>query len=53
MHMLEHSIPDDREDSENELHRKIGKGIQEPIETVDDKAFRKVEIVATLKKNLT
>jgi hypothetical protein len=28
-HMLEHFAPDDREDSDSELHRKIRKEIQE------------------------
>jgi len=49
MHMLEHFIPDDRVDSDNKLHRKIRKEIQEPTDMVDDKAFRNEEI-ANLKK---
>jgi len=50
MHMLEHFVPDDREDSDNELHRKIRKEVQEPPDTADDKAFTKEEIIANLKK---
>jgi hypothetical protein len=50
MHMLEHFVPDDREDSDNELHRKIRKEIQEPPDTADDKGFTKEEIIANLKK---
>jgi hypothetical protein len=50
MHMLEHFVPDDREDSDNELHRKIRKEIQEPPDTADDKDFTKEEIIANLKK---
>ena len=30
MHMREQFVPDNREDSDNELHRKIRKEIQEP-----------------------
>jgi hypothetical protein len=41
----------DREDSDNEFHRKIWKNIQEPPNTTDDKAFTKEEILANLKKN--
>jgi hypothetical protein len=48
MHMLEHFVPDDREDG-NELHRKIRKEIQEPPDTADDKDFTKEEIIANLK----
>jgi len=50
MHMLEHFVSDDREDSDNELHRKIRKDVQEPPDTADDKAFTKEEIIASLKK---
>jgi len=50
MHMLEHFVPDYREDSDNELHRKIRKKILEPPDTVDNKAFMKEEITANLKK---
>jgi hypothetical protein len=50
MHMLEHFIPDDRVDSDNKLHRKIRKKIQEPTDMADDKAFRKEEITANLKQ---
>jgi DNA-binding transcriptional regulator YhcF (GntR family) len=53
MHMLEHFVPDDRGDSDNELHRKIRKEIQESIDTADDKDFTKKEIIANLKKNST
>ena len=53
MHMLEHFVPDDREDSDNKLHRKIRKVVQEPPDTVDDKAYTKKEIIANLKKNST
>ena len=49
MHMLEHFVPDDREDSDSELHRKIRKKIQEQTDTADDKAFTKEEIIANLK----
>jgi hypothetical protein len=38
MHMLDHFVLDD---SDNELHRKIRKEIQEPPDTADDKAFTK------------
>jgi hypothetical protein len=41
MHTLEHFAPDDRENSENELNRKIRKEIQEPIDMADDKPFKK------------
>ena len=37
----------DREDSDNELHRKIRKDIQEPPDTTDDNAFTKEEILAS------
>jgi len=50
MHMLQHFIPDDREDSDNELHRKIRKEIQEPPDTADNKASMKGQIIANLKK---
>jgi len=50
MHMLEHFVPDDREDSDNELHRKFMKDVQEPPDTADDKALTKVDIIANLKK---
>ena len=53
MHILEHFIHDDREDSDNKLHRKVRKEIQEPLDTADDKAFTKEEIIANLKKKLT
>jgi hypothetical protein len=46
MHILEHFVPDDSEDSDNEFHRKIRKEIQEPPDTTDDKAFTKEEIIA-------
>ena len=49
-HMLEHFVPDDREDSDNELQGKIRKEIQEPPDTAYDKAFTKEEITANLKK---
>jgi hypothetical protein len=39
--MLQHFVPDDREDSDNKLYRKIRKEIQEPPDTADDKAFTK------------
>jgi hypothetical protein len=48
--MLEHFTPDDREDSDSELHRKIRKEIQETPDMTDDKAFTKEEIAANLKK---
>jgi len=46
MHMLEYFVPDDRKDSDKELHRKIRKEIQQPVDTADDKAFTKEEIIA-------
>ena len=49
-HMFNHFVLDDREDSDNELHTKIKKEIQEPLDTADDKAFTKDEIIANLKK---
>ena len=49
-HVLEHFLPDDRENSDNELRREIRKEIQESIDKVDDKAFTKEEIIANLKK---
>jgi len=49
MHMLEHFVPDDRDDGDSELHRNIRKEIQEPADTADDKAFTKEEIIANLK----
>jgi hypothetical protein len=48
--MFNHFVLDDREDSDNELHRKIRKEIQEPPDTTDDKALTKEEIIANLKK---
>jgi hypothetical protein len=50
MHMLDHFIRSEREDNDNELHRKIRKEIQEPPGMADDKAFTKEEIIANLKK---
>jgi len=50
MHMLEHFIPDDRVDSDNELHRKIRKEIQEPPDTADNKPSTKGQIMGNLKK---
>ena len=50
MRLLEHFVLDGREDSDNELHRKSGKEIQEPTNTADDKAFTKEEIIANFKK---
>ena len=44
--MLEYFVPDDRKDSDKELHRKIRKEIQRPVDTADDKAFTKEEIIA-------
>ena len=49
-HMLEHFATADREDSDNEHHRKIRKEVQEPTDTADDKAFTKEEIIADFKK---
>ena len=49
MHMLENFVPDDREDSDNGLHRKIRKEIQNAPDTADDKIFTKEEIIANLK----
>jgi len=48
--MLEHFVPDDKEDSDNELHKKIRKEIQEPPDKVEDKAFTKEELIGNLKK---
>ena len=48
--MFNHFVLVDREDSENELHRKIRKEIQKPPDTADDKAFTKEEIIANLNK---
>jgi hypothetical protein len=53
MHMLEHFVLDDREDSENELHRKIRKEIQKPPDAIDDKVFTTEEILKNKKKKLT
>jgi hypothetical protein len=50
MHLLEHFVPDNREDSDNELHRKIRKEIQEPIDTAYDKAFTNEQVIANFKK---
>jgi hypothetical protein len=50
MLMLKHFAPDDSEDSDNNLHRKVRKDIQEPKDAADDKAFTKEEIIANLKK---
>ena len=50
MHMLENFVPDDREDSDNELRRKIRKEIQKPADKADDKAFTKEEMIANLIK---
>jgi hypothetical protein len=49
-HMLKNFVPDDREDRDNELHRKIGKEIEEPPNTAGDKDFTKEEIIANLEK---
>jgi len=43
-------VPDDREESDSELHRKIRKEIQQPTDMDDDKAFTKEEIIANFKK---
>ena len=51
LHMLEHFAPNDREDSDNELHMEIRKEIQKPLDTADEKAFTKEEITA-IKKNV-
>ena len=40
-HMLEHFVPEDREGSDNKLHKNIRKEIQELPDTADDKAFTK------------
>jgi hypothetical protein len=37
-HMSEHFVPDD---TDNKLHRKIGKEIQETTDTADNKAYKK------------
>jgi hypothetical protein len=49
-HMLEHFVPDDREDSDSELHAIIRKETQEPLETADDKVFTEEEIIGNLRK---
>jgi hypothetical protein len=49
IHTLEHFVHDFRQDSDNEFYRKIGKEIQEPPDTADNKAFTKEEIIANLK----
>ena len=43
----------DREDRDNEFHRKIRKDIQESPDMPDDKAFTKEEILDNLKNKLT
>ena len=48
-HMPEHVVPEDREGSDNELHKKIRKEIQEPPDTAGDKAFTKDEIIVNSK----
>ncbi len=40
-HMLEHFVPENREGSDNKLHKNIRKEIQELPDTADDKAFTK------------
>ena len=50
MPMFNNFVLDDREDSNNELHRKFRKEIQEPPDTAYDKAFTKEETIANLKK---
>jgi hypothetical protein len=50
VHMFNHFVLDDREDSDDKLHRKIRKEIQEPPDTADHKDFTKDEIIANLKK---
>jgi len=50
LHTSEHFAPHATEDSDNELHREIRKEIQRPLDTADDKAFAKEEIIAVLKK---
>jgi hypothetical protein len=49
MHMLEHFVPDDREDNYNEIHRKVWKETQELTDTSDDKPFMKEEIISKQK----
>ena len=39
VHMFNYFVLDDREDSDNEFHRKIRKEIQEPPDNAHDKAF--------------
>jgi len=51
--MFEHFVPDDREGSDNELHRKIMKEILKPPDTADDKTFTKDDMTVYLKKKLT
>jgi hypothetical protein len=50
IHMLKQFVPDDREDSDKELHRKIRKEIQEPQNADDDKDFTKEEIIDNFEK---
>jgi len=49
-HIREHFAPDDRKDSDNELHKEFRKDVQKPLDTADDKAFTKEEIIVVLKK---
>jgi len=46
LHMLEHFAPDDREKSDNELHSEMRKKIQKSLDTADDKALTKEEIIS-------
>jgi hypothetical protein len=50
MHILEHFVPDDREDNDNELHRKIRKEIQEPTDMANNRPFTKEEIIPNFEK---
>ena len=49
-HMIEDFVPDDREDSDSELHAIIRKETQETLEMADDKEFTEEEIIGNLRK---
>ena len=49
-HMLEYFIPDDNEESDSELHKRIRREVKEPIYTDEDTPFTTEELIAGLKK---
>ena len=51
--MPEHVVPEDREGSDNKLHKNIRKEIQELPDTTDDKAFTKGRNNSYFKKKST